>query len=205
MRPPACVSCGQPVLELIGQFTTLAPYLGAAGSLPIDMAGSWHLSCLREAPAAIEWGRALVQNYTEVRGYDIVGRTAAWTVAHSPRTGEVLALGDRGAILPLTGSAPHPAPTQGAMRVYEPMFWLEWDQPVVAEIQATLRRSQTMPLTRVAELLGSAQRLTDPEWLTDSVFRLDESLVDDWRAAAVGAAVDYAVRLPAELAPYRGT
>jgi hypothetical protein len=169
------------------------------------MAGSWHLSCLSGVPAAAEWGQAVVQNYTAVRHYDIVGRTPDWTVIRSPRTGEVLALGRRGAILPLTGSGVRPSAVPGALRVYEPMYWLEWDQPVIAEIQARLRRSRTMPVVAVAELLGCAQRLTDREWLTDSVFRLDDALVEDWRATAVGAAVEYAVRLPAELAPFRGT
>jgi hypothetical protein len=199
VRPPACVSCGLPVLELIGQCTTLPSYL-VAGS--IDMAGSWHLSCLSALAAAAEWGQAVVHNYIAVRRYDIVTRTPNWTVIRSPRTDEVLALGRRGEILPLTGSGLRPALDAGALRVYEPMYWLEWDQPVITEIQARLRRSSTMHVIAVAELLDCAQRLTDREWLTDSVFRLDDALVGDWRATAVGAAVDYAARLPAELAPF---
>lgn len=200
MRPPACVLCGQPVLELIGQSSTLAPYLDSAAALPLDMAGSWHLVCLAGEPRAGEWGAAIVRSYTAVRGYDILGRTPRWTVVRSPRTGEVLALGDRGAILPLAGSTLRAGAS--VLRVYEPMYWLEWDEPVIAEIQTVLRRSGEISVVRVAQLLGSADRLADPPWLTDSVFRLDEALLEDWRADTVGAAVDYAVRLPAELEPY---
>jgi hypothetical protein len=38
--------------------------------------------------------------------------------------------------------------------------------------------------------------------LSDSVYRLNSDLIDDWTATAVGATVDYVVALPAELAPY---
>jgi hypothetical protein len=202
MRPPACVGCGRPVLELVGQYTVLSAYLDVAGSVPTGMAGSWHPRCLTVVPATAAWGAALVRNYTEVRQYEVLARTTDWTVVRNPRTHETLALGHRGASLPLTapasGSSPH------VLQLHEPTYWLEWDRPAIAEIQDALRRFGAIPIVRVAELLGCSDRLSDPELLVDGVFRLDDAMVEDWQAGAVGAAVDYAVRLPAELVPYCG-
>jgi len=202
VRPPACVSCDLPVLELVGQFTILAPYLDEQGSLPSGMAGTWHLSCVATASSAAQWGQALIENYVQTRQYDVVASLPAWTVVRSPRTQETLALGDRGATLPLSGRWSRPDPGRGVLRLYEPAYWLEWDQPAIAEVQATLRRVGEVPVLRVAELLGSAHRLTDVDVLVDAVFIMDEELMQDWQTTAVGAPVRHAVRLPPELAPY---
>ena len=54
----------------------------------------------------------------------------------------------------------------------------------------------------VADLLGSRHRLSQPDSLSDSAFRLNPQLVEDWSPTAVGATVEYVVALPAELGPY---
>jgi hypothetical protein len=54
----------------------------------------------------------------------------------------------------------------------------------------------------VADLLGVRHRVSQPDSLSDSAFRLDPELVEDWSPTAVGATVEYVVTLPAELAPY---
>lgn len=201
MRAPSCVACGLPILSLVGQSVLLAPYLSVAGSPPVSSAGEWHCACLVAAPVAPEWGAAHVRSFLQTRGYERAGRIPEWTVVRNPRTGEVLALGDQGTILPLSGRTVR-GRRDGALRLVESEFWLEWDPPVIAELQASLRRDRTVPVLRVAELLGLADRLADPEVLGDSVFTVDDELVEEWRPSFVGVGVDYAARLPAGLAPY---
>lgn len=200
VRPPVCVACGLPVLELVGQSVTLSPYLSVNGSPPADSAGSWHLLCVTAAPVGGEWQRAVVRSYREVRQYELVGMTPQWAVVRNPRTGEVLGLGPGGVALPL--SAPALRRAGGAYRVSEAEYWLEWDEPVILEIQDHLRRTGVVSVHDVAGLLGMGHRLSHPDLLADSVFRLDPSLASQWRATMVGAPVEYSVYLPDELAPY---
>ena len=197
MRLPQCVACGQPGLELTGQTVMLQPYVSVAGTPPGDTAGPWHLTCLAADPVADDWGRAHVHSFTEVRGYERVVDTPEWTVVLNPRTHERLALGRLGAVLPLRGR-----PTSGGLRVMELDYWLEWDPPVIAPIQAELRASGAVGVLEVADLLGSRDRLNHPGSLSDSVFRLNPELVEDWTPTAVGASVDYVVTLPSDLLPY---
>jgi hypothetical protein len=200
MRLLPCVGCRLPVLELDGQTVMLQPYVSVAGTPPVDTAGEWHLTCLNSDPAAGQWGQAHVRSFTEVRRFDRVATTPDWTVVSNPRTGDVLALGRLGAVLTLNGRTIRPAPA--GLRVTDVDHWLEWDQPVIARIQARLRDDGSVAVLEVADLLGIRHRLSQPDSLSDSVFRLDPELIDDWTATAVGATVDYVVPLPAELAPY---
>jgi hypothetical protein len=174
----------------------LQPYVSVAGTPPVDTAGTWHLSCLAADAVAEQWGRAHVHSFTQVRGYERVVDTPEWTVVVNPRTHERLALGRQGAVLPLRGQ-----PTSGGLRVTELEYWLEWDHPVVARIQAELRASGSVGVLDVADLLGIRDRLIRPDSLSDSAFRLNPELVEDWTPTAVGASVDYVAALPSELFP----
>ena len=151
MRPPPCVACALPVLELLGQAATLPAYLIDDGSPPASAAGTWHLSCLGSDPVAEQWAHALERNYLTVRRYALVAREPHWTVIRNPRTGELLALG-RAGVLPLTGHGGvfETATGRRAYRVREAVYWLEWDAPVIAEIQARLRHAGLMPVSEVA-------------------------------------------------------
>jgi hypothetical protein len=175
----------------------LQPYVSVAGTPPVDTAGTWHLTCLAADPVAEQWGRAHVHSFTQVRGYEPVVGTPEWTVVVNPRTRERLALGRLGAVLPLRGR-----PASGGLRVRESDYWLEWDRPVIAPIQAELRASGAVGVLDVADLLGIRHRLSRPDSLSGSVFRLDPELAEDWTPTAVGASVDYVVALPPELLPY---
>ena len=203
MRPPTCVACALPVLELLGQFATLPPYLIVAGSPPAQTAGTWHLPCLRTHGVGEQWAAVLERNYLDVRQYALVAREPRWTVIRHPRTGEVLALGHSGGILPLSGHGPAFETSAGrAYRVREAEYWLEWDQPLIAAVQERLRRTGSVPVRDIAGRLGIEQRLVHPEVLVAASFQLDEELVPDWQSTVVGAPVEYAVHLPDELAAY---
>jgi hypothetical protein len=188
------------VLELDGQAVMLQPYLSAGGTPPVDTAGEWHLTCLAADPVAEQWGQAHVRSFTEVRHFDRVATTPDWTVVSNPRTGDVLALGRLGAVLTLRGRTVRPEP--GGLRMTDVDHWLEWDQPVIARIQAQLRTDARIGVLEVADILGSRHRLGQPDSLSDSAFRLNPELVEDWSPTAVGATVEYFVPLPAELVPY---
>jgi len=204
VRPPGCVACGLPVLELVGQSATLPPYLIDAGSPPADTAGTWHMSCLRSAPVAAVWAAALERNYVDVRQYVLLARTPDWSVLRNPRSGEVLALGHHGGMLPLRGAGPAFRTSGGALAypVREPEYWLEWDGPVIAGIQDRLRRNGFMPLREIAAALGMDHRLSHPDVLAAASLRRDDELAPEWRPTMIGASVDYAVALPEELAGY---
>jgi hypothetical protein len=207
VRPPDCVACGLPVLELVGQSATLPPYLIDAGSPPADTAGAWHLSCLRSTPVAAVWATALERSYVDVRQYVLLARTSDWSVLRNPRSGEVLALGHHGGMLPLHGAGPALRTSDGnlAYPVREPEYWLEWDELVIAVIQDRLRRNGFMPVLEVAAALGMDHRLSHPDVLAAASLRWDEELAAEWRSTMIGAAVDYAVHLPEELAGYYAT
>jgi hypothetical protein len=190
------------VLDLFGQSVVLQPYLSAGGTPPVAMAGSWHPPCLSGDPNAAAWERAQVRNYVDVRRYEVAGRTAGWTVMRNPRTADVLAIGEWGISVPLSGRSVRLAAGGSALHVSESAYWLEWDQPAIARIQDRLSRTGWMTVPDVANQLGIAHRLTDPELLDVSFFRFDSSLAVDWTANAVGAPVDYLVRLPAGLAEF---
>ena len=190
------------MLELGGQAAMLQPYLSAAGTPPVDTAGEWHLTCLATDPVAEQWGQAHVRSFTEVRHFDRVATTPDWTVVSNPRTGDVLALGRLGAVLTLRGRTVRPEPA--GLRMTDVDHWLEWDQPVIARIQAQLRTDARIGVLEVADLLGSRHRLGQPDSLSDSAFRLNPELVEGWSPTAVGATVEYFVPLPAELVPYAG-
>jgi len=204
MRPPACVACALPVLELLGQAATLPAYLIDDGSPPASAAGTWHLSCLGSDPVGEQWAHALERNYLAVRQYALVAREPHWTVIRNPRTGELLALGRTGGVLPLNGHGGVFVTSTGrrAYRVREAAYWLEWDEPVIAGMQERLRRTGSMPVREVAGQLGIEARLAHPDVLAMAAFQLDEELTPDWRSTVVGAPVDYAVPLPDELAGY---
>jgi hypothetical protein len=196
-----------PVLELVGQSATLPPYLIDAGSPPADTAGTWHTSCLRSAPVAAVWATALERNHVDVRQYVLLARTPAWSVLRNPRTGEVLALGHHGGMLPLHGIGPAFRTSDGdlAYPMREQEYWLEWDEPVIASIQDRLRRTGSMPVPEVAAALGMDHRLSHPDVLADASLRWDDELAPEWRPTMIGAAVDYAVHLPEELAGFYAT
>jgi hypothetical protein len=192
------------VLELVGQSATLPSYLIDAGSPPPETAGTWHLSCLQSRRVGDQWFRALERSHLGVRQYVPVARTPDWTVIRNPRSGEVLALNRGGGTLPLHGHGPVFGTLTGgrAFRVREAMYWLEWDQPVIAGIQDHLRRTGSVPVLDVAGQLGIDDRLSHRDLLVAGMFRLDEELVPEWRSTVVGAAVEYPVHLPDELAAY---
>jgi hypothetical protein len=179
----------------------LSPYLISSGSPPPETAGTWHLTCLWGSAVGREWSRALEHSLLQVRQYELVDRTAAYAVVRNPRSGEVLAVDDRGGTLALQGVGAALATPSGdyAFRLIVPEYWLEWDAPVIAEVQARLRQAGLMPVREVAALLGVEDRLNRPDLLTGSVFRLDEETVVEWQPTAVGASVDYFVPLPGEL------
>jgi hypothetical protein len=129
VRPSACVACGLPVLDLLGQSVVLQPYLSVGGTPPVTMAGSWHPPCLSGDPNAAAWERAQVRNHLDVRRYEVAGRMAGWTVMHNPRTAEVLAIGEWGISVPLSGRSVRLAAGGSALHVSESAYWLEWDQP----------------------------------------------------------------------------
>ena len=207
MRPPDCVACGLPVLELVGQSATLPPYLVDAGLPAVEHAGTWHMSCLRSTPVGADWAPALERNYVDVRRYLLLARTPDWSVLHNPRSGEVLALGRDGGVLPLHGQGPVFRSSEGnlAYPVREPGYWLEWDPPVIAGIQDRLRRTGFMPVREVAAELGIEHRLSHPDVLVAASFRWDDEWAAQWRPTMIGAVVDYAVHLPEELAKYYAT
>jgi hypothetical protein len=196
-----------PVLELVGQSATLPPYLIDAGSPPADTAGTWHMSCLRSTPVGADWAPAVERNFVVVRRYVLLARTPDWSVLRNPRSGEVLALGRSGGMLPLRGRGPVFTTSEGdlAFPVRESEYWLEWDQPVIAGIQDRLRTTGFMPLREVAAELGIDHRLSHPGLLVAASFRWDDELAPEWRPTMVGAAVEYAVHLPEELAAYYAT
>ncbi len=201
MRPPRCVACGLPVLELTGQSTVLSAYLISSGSPPPETAGSWHLPCLWATEVGPSWSRALEHNLVHVRQYDVVERTTEWLVVRNPRSGETLAVNHRGGTLALRGAGAVVVTPRGdhAFRVIEPEYWLEWDAPVIEEIQARLSQAGRMPVREVAALLGMEDRLNRPDLLIDGAFRLDETTATEWQPTAVGASVEYSVPLPDEL------
>jgi hypothetical protein len=59
-----------------------------------------------------------------------------------------------------------------------------------------------MPVREVAAELGIDHRLSHPDLLVAAVWRWDDELAQEWRPPILGAAVEYAVHLPTELAPY---
>ncbi|MBB5874585.1 hypothetical protein F4553_008019 [Allocatelliglobosispora scoriae] len=199
MRLMSCVACGRPVLDLPGQTVMLEPYAAVAGVPPVSTAGAWHLSCLASDPAAEQWGHAHVHSVVQVRRFDLIARVPEWAVVENPRTGDRLALGRLGAIVALRGRGITTAPA--GLRVTVSEYWLEWDQPVIARIQAELRSSGAAAVLDVADLLGIRDRLTSPHTLADSAFRADSELIEEWTPTAVGAALDIAVALPPELHP----
>jgi len=207
VRPPNCVACGLPVLELVGQSATLPAYLIHAGSPPADTAGTWHVSCLRSSQVGADWAPVIRRSYIDVRGYVLLATTPDWSVLRNPRSGEVLALGHSGGMLPMPGQGPAFRTSDGdlAYPVRESEYWLEWDQPVIARIQDRLRRTGFMPVLEVAAELGMDHRLSHPDVLVAAAFRWDDELAPEWRPTMVGAAVDYAVHLPDELAGYYAT
>jgi hypothetical protein len=150
---------------------------------------------------AVQWGQAHVHSFVQVRRFDPVARIAGWTVVDNPRTGDRLALGELGAVLALRGRGIQSVPV--GLRVTELEYWLEWDQPVIARIQEELRRSGTVGVLEVAELMGIGHRLIEPAALSDSVLRPHPELTEDWTPTAVGATLDVVLALPTELLPLR--
>ena len=192
------------MLELVGQGVTLPPYLINAGSPSVDTAGTWHVSCLRATSVGADWAPAFERNYVGVRDFVLLARTPGWSVLRNPRSHEVLAFGRDGGTLPLRGRGPAFPTSDGrlAYPVWESEYWLEWDQPVIAGIQDRLRRTGFIPVREVAAELGIDERLSHPDLLVAASFRWDDSLAPEWRPTMIGAAVEYAVHLPEELAPY---
>lgn len=179
----------------------LQPYVSVAGVPPIATAGEWHLSCLAAQPVAEQWGRAHQHSFVEVRHFEPVARTPQWTVVDNARSGDRLALGQFGAILSLRGRGIQPVPAGLRVTVFE--YWLEWDQPVIARIQAQLRGSGTVGVLEVADLLGIRHRLIEPDTLSDTVLRSNPELMEEWTPTAVGATLDAIVPLPGDLLPWR--
>jgi hypothetical protein len=175
----------------------LEPYVAGAGVPPANSAGAWHLGCLAGDPVAEQWGQAHVHSFVRVRRFDLVARVPEWTVVDNPRTGDRLALGRLGAILALRGRGITAVPEGLRVSVFE--YWLEWDQLVIARVQAELRNSGIARVLEVAGLLGIGDRLTKPETLAHSVFRVNPELLEEWTPTAVGAALDVVMVLPPEL------
>jgi hypothetical protein len=204
MRPPSCVACDLPVLELRGQFTVLQPYLIEHGVPPSETAGAWHLPCLESSSVGQLWHQAKLRSYVNVRGYELLARTSRWSVVRNPRTREVLALGAGGDTLAL-GTVPARPVVGGAVElVTEPSYGLEYDPPVIREIQQGLRATGRYAVRAVADRLGIGDRLAHPDLLDGAAFRLDAELEPEWLPQYVLAAVDYPVFVPDELAPYAG-
>lgn len=202
MRPPSCVACRLPVLELRGQFTVLQPYLIEHDVPPPESAGAWHVTCLRLSLVGERWYQARLRSYVEIRGYELLARTGGWSVVRNPRTREVLALGADGDTLALDTAPARQIPGGAVHLVTEPSYGLEYDPPVIREVQSGLRATGRFPVRALADRLGIGDRLAHPDLLETAAFRLDAELEPEWTPQFVLAVVDYPVFVPDELAPY---
>jgi hypothetical protein len=203
MRLPTCVACGLPVLELRGQYTKLDSFLIQGGVPPVASAGTYHSSCLAASPVGPAWGAALVKSFVGTRGFERLAQADEWTVVRNPRTSDTVALGANGVTLAL-GFAGHAREVPGgaAFAVTEREYALEWDAPLVDDIQRGLRAQRRVAVLEIADQLGIRDRLAHPELLVDAAFQLDPALEPDWRPGFVWAPVEYRVFVPAALIPW---
>jgi hypothetical protein len=204
MKLRECIGCGRPVLELRGQFTLLNSFYINDGVPPVESAGEWHLSCLHGSGYGAAWYEARRRNFVDIRKYDVILESEAWTVTRNPRTREPVALSPSGdsLLLVFAEARPRPVPGGAIYRVDEEYNLELDDREAIKAIQGTLSTVGAFPLLAVMEVLGIADRVVHAEALEEGMLRVDHELRGEWQPGFVSARADYGVFVPAELEPH---
>jgi hypothetical protein len=207
MRLANCNDCELPVLELRGQVAVLDSYYISEGKPPATSAGWWHARCLADSAVASAWYEARLRNHCDVRGLRPLNQLDHWTIVRHPRTGEVLAFGRRGELIPLS------LERKGARRVdggaVYPIVDDEYhlglgDEALVQSIKDGLLSDGTYALPVLIDQLGIGDKVTHPVALERGVVRFDRKLHRDWTRWSVSASVEYGLFIPVELEPFIG-
>jgi hypothetical protein len=208
MKLAPCKHCGDPVLELEGQFSKLDSLYVKNDFPPPETAGWWHASCLADSEIALAWYEVRLRNFRDVRRYQLVADYPQWTVLRDPNRGKILALGRKGEILSLSrGSRKAGRPVEGG-HVYpkvEEEYHLELDDSeLVRKIQEGLLDAGAFPLSAVLEGMGISNRIVHLEAIENGAFHLDRALQDNWDNNFVSARLQYGVFIPAEIDTHIG-
>lgn len=203
MKLAPCKRCGEPVLELEGQFSKLDSLYIKNDFPPPETAGWWHASCLAESEVAPAWYEVRLRNFRDVRRYQLVADYPQWTVLRDPNRGKVLAIGRNGEVVSLSrGNRKTGRAVEGG-HVYPKVdeeYHLELeDSDLVQTIQEGLLDTGTFPLSAVLSAMGIANRTVHPEAIENSAFHLDRTLQHNWDKNFVSACLQYGVFIPVEL------
>lgn len=208
MNLDLCPGCGRPVLGIGGQFSMLDSYYTSylpEASRDANLFGCWHAACFHKEPLRGNWQQAILSNYTEVRGYEVVAELDSGVVLFLPQHGERVVVSPDAVVLDLSfdGGIQRRVPGGVVCRTLPSECSLQLDdEEVVARLQEQLRTQKKVPLMQVFELLGTADCVLHPEALTDSYFVWHKGLARLWEKQWVTANLDYGVFVPEELEPY---
>lgn len=205
MKLAACKRCGEPVLELEGQFSKLDSLYIKGEFPPPETAGWWHASCLAESKVALAWYEVRLRNFRDVRRYQLVADYPDWTVLRDPNRGKIVAFGRKGEILSLSRDRRMARAVESGYIYpkFEEEYHLELeDSALVQTIQEGLLVTGAFSLKAVLGAMGIANRIVHSEAIANSAFHLDGLLQRNWDKNPVSARLRYGVFVPAELAAH---
>ena len=208
MKLAACKRCGEPVLELEGQFSKLDSLYIKGEFPPPETAGWWHASCLAESEVALAWYEVRLRNFRDIRRYQLVGDYPHWTVLRDPNRGKILAFGRKGELVSLSRGNRRMARAVEGGHIHpkvEEEYHLELENSdLVQTIQNGLLDTGSFPLAAVLSAMGIANRIVHPEAIANSAFHLDSALQRNWDKHFVSARLEYGVFIPTELDAHVG-
>ena len=203
MNLPTCCFCGEPLLELRGQFRRLPPYfllptdedLRRAGAL-----GSAHSTCLSTSGFGPKWSERGLLHARSVLKLASVGERGSATALRNPnmRETQIWWTDGRSVVVEDRLLATAEPTSGGVLLTLDEEYNMELSphRAMVEEIRAGLLADGRYPLSRLVEHLGISSRVAHPEALSRGALVLNAELRALWEGNWISARVRYQEFLP---------
>lgn len=188
-----CSICGEPVLELEGQFELLASYLPGLDDDALTLSGEVHTSCLIASPMRAAWALAKIDYLQSTQGLALLSQQHGWTILFHSRLRELVAVHDDGVSVEIAGNGAPCTPCEGGGRIKvecDAHFSFS-DRAFVSTVQTELTSKKRVPLSLFVDELGIRDRLHWPDVLKTGYFEFSRQLRRDWSAVQISGRLSF--------------